>query len=101
MPLDNLEQLEATINRLLEKHEKTKRERVAAKKARTEGKRVAPFARPDSPVRTRARRTEGKIGQNHWSVHRFESYRLGAGRTDEKSAGRDDHGPEIHHQQRR
>jgi predicted nuclease with TOPRIM domain len=32
MPLDNLEQLEATINRLLEKHEKTKRERESLQK---------------------------------------------------------------------
>jgi predicted nuclease with TOPRIM domain len=32
MTLDNLEQLEATINRLLEKHEKTKRERESLQK---------------------------------------------------------------------
>ncbi len=32
MPLDNLEQLEATINRLLEKHEKTKRENESLQK---------------------------------------------------------------------
>jgi predicted nuclease with TOPRIM domain len=32
MPLDNLEQLEATINRLLEKHEKTKREKESLQK---------------------------------------------------------------------
>lgn len=32
MPLDNLEQLESTINRLLEKHEKTKRERESLQK---------------------------------------------------------------------
>jgi predicted nuclease with TOPRIM domain len=32
MSLDNLEQLEATINRLLEKHEKTKREKESLQK---------------------------------------------------------------------
>lgn len=32
MSLDNLEQLEATINRLLEKHEKTKRENESLQK---------------------------------------------------------------------
>jgi predicted nuclease with TOPRIM domain len=32
MPLDNLEQLEATINRLLEKHEQAKRERESLQK---------------------------------------------------------------------
>jgi predicted nuclease with TOPRIM domain len=32
MPLDNFEQLEATINRLLEKHEKTKREKESLQK---------------------------------------------------------------------
>jgi predicted nuclease with TOPRIM domain len=32
MPVDHLEQLEATINRLLEKHEKTKREKEQLQK---------------------------------------------------------------------
>jgi len=32
MSFDNLEQLEATINRLLEKHEKTKREKESLQK---------------------------------------------------------------------
>jgi predicted nuclease with TOPRIM domain len=32
MPVDNLDHLEATINRLLEKHEKTKREKESLQK---------------------------------------------------------------------
>lgn len=32
MPVNNLEQLEATINRLMEKHEKTKREKESLQK---------------------------------------------------------------------